>query len=406
MINAFNTCRQHNVIPGENLLIDECMSKWKGMEAYECHTAIPFVSKIARKPQGVGCEMKSLLDTESNIMLYLEVMKGKDVMKYARYVHRRPEDAVEGKPNYQQYATDLQQHKVFKPVIAQILRLTYNYHGSGRTVHGDGYFGSVGSTCALLNVGLFARFILKTGSTKYPKHFLSNWCQTSTNNGGMRGAHKVLKTSVNINNEHHNIMALAWNDRKPKFIIASKGNTLAADPSYRVRHRIVQDEHGQMFTERYRIAIPRPNIVQQLYENFAGIDVHDHMRQGVLGMEDNITRSWAKRIYFTIFGMVVVDCYYAYKLDYRNNHHGSDQGILEPLQFYNELFMALIFNNLMVNSNSHHHPTNDEQTIQVYQKVFCFTVHRNVTFFPFYVETSNRTTPTGKYSRDFRIYTI
>ncbi len=39
-------------------------------------------------------------------------------------------------------------------------------------------------------------------------------------------------------------MALAWNDRKTKCIIASKGNTLAADPSYRVRHRIVQDEHG------------------------------------------------------------------------------------------------------------------------------------------------------------------
>ena len=37
---------------------------------------LPYVTKIKRKPQGIGCEMKCALDALSGIMLVLELQKG------------------------------------------------------------------------------------------------------------------------------------------------------------------------------------------------------------------------------------------------------------------------------------------------------------------------------------------
>ena len=61
-----------------DLVIDECMSAWKGSEKYECIFTLPHKTKIMRKPQGIGAELKSLADGESGILLHLELMEGKD----------------------------------------------------------------------------------------------------------------------------------------------------------------------------------------------------------------------------------------------------------------------------------------------------------------------------------------
>ena len=37
---------------------------------------MPHVTKIQRKPRGVGVEMKALCDGQSNIMLQLEIVEG------------------------------------------------------------------------------------------------------------------------------------------------------------------------------------------------------------------------------------------------------------------------------------------------------------------------------------------
>ena len=58
------------------MVIDECMSAWKGSEKYECIFALPHKTKIMRKPQGIGAELKSLADGESGILLHLEFMEG------------------------------------------------------------------------------------------------------------------------------------------------------------------------------------------------------------------------------------------------------------------------------------------------------------------------------------------
>ena len=53
------------------------MSAWKGQEGkYSAHGA-PYVTKIARK-EGVGAELKAAADGETNIMLSLDIMEGKE----------------------------------------------------------------------------------------------------------------------------------------------------------------------------------------------------------------------------------------------------------------------------------------------------------------------------------------
>jgi len=52
---------------------------------YHLH-GMPHVTKIVRKPKGVGLELKALADCESGIMLRLEIQKGKAAMASKEYV--------------------------------------------------------------------------------------------------------------------------------------------------------------------------------------------------------------------------------------------------------------------------------------------------------------------------------
>lgn len=46
--------------PGKYLLVDEIMSAWKGLCAQFAVFGIPHQTKIVRKPEGVGAEMKAV----------------------------------------------------------------------------------------------------------------------------------------------------------------------------------------------------------------------------------------------------------------------------------------------------------------------------------------------------------
>ena len=104
------------------MVVDEVMSAWRGAEGKYSAEGLPHVTKIARKPEGVGAEIKALADGESNIMLRLDIMEGKD----------------------------RQREKPFADVgsegTAITLRLSQPYFGSGRVIHADSAFSSV-RTC-------------------------------------------------------------------------------------------------------------------------------------------------------------------------------------------------------------------------------------------------------------------
>jgi hypothetical protein len=77
IINGFNQTRKKVIHPGEILVVDECMSAWKGREAKYTVDGLPHKTKIQRKPEGKGAELKSMADGDSGILLGLDIVEGK-----------------------------------------------------------------------------------------------------------------------------------------------------------------------------------------------------------------------------------------------------------------------------------------------------------------------------------------
>ena len=47
------------MVPGQPVVLDDCMSSWTGSEA-DVAEGMPHKTKIERKPEGVGAELKAM----------------------------------------------------------------------------------------------------------------------------------------------------------------------------------------------------------------------------------------------------------------------------------------------------------------------------------------------------------
>ena len=203
LVDAFNDCRVQRVIPGYKLVVDESMSEWRGKDQrYGAKSGCPHVTKIIRKPKGVGMEIKNLACCDSGIMMALEIMAGKEEMRTRTFVR--------------EYGSG----------TALLLRLSQAWKGSGRLVVADSAFASVKSAIALkCTNGLYFHGLVKTAHRKFPKKWLNEVPID------VRGGHVVLETTE----DGVNLRAITWNDGKKdkttgaivrKNIIASCGTTL------------------------------------------------------------------------------------------------------------------------------------------------------------------------------------
>ncbi|KAL5488537.1 hypothetical protein EMCRGX_G017491 [Ephydatia muelleri] len=77
-ILSFNERCVKHVKPGHTIVCDECMSAWKGSDSKYKTNGCPHKTKIVRKPEGVGCELKSAADGMSGILLQLVLMEGSE----------------------------------------------------------------------------------------------------------------------------------------------------------------------------------------------------------------------------------------------------------------------------------------------------------------------------------------
>ena len=283
LINGFNDRMKSVLIPGTFFCIDECMSMWKG----RCHLiagdeGLPHKTKIARKPEGVGAEFKSLADAETSCILVLDPMEGAD-------------------------RNALKEYNNLGAGIGTCLRLTKPWHGTNRVLTGDSWFACFMAAFHLWNHGLFFIGIVKTASKYFPKTFLTRWC-AENNARANRGRYKLLETKK----EGVDIYALGWSDKKDKQIVFTTGTTLPAEPSVRKRHKRVE-VNGRFVSEPYYKIIPRPMVVKELFDAFSVIDVDDHYRQGSLELERTwIVRDWVLRIFMTILGIIIVNAFYAF----------------------------------------------------------------------------------------------
>lgn len=92
--------------------------------------------------------------------------------------------------------------------------------------------------------------------------------------------------------------------------------TLPGNPHVKHRHRRTEDENGVGVTERYTREVPRPRMIENHFKQFSTIDVHDHLRQGSLRMEEAWqTQKWWHRIFATILGVTDTDCFLAYRYE-------------------------------------------------------------------------------------------
>ncbi|OQR88090.1 hypothetical protein ACHHYP_07563 [Achlya hypogyna] len=317
-VDCFNAARKAHFVPGNVLVVDECMCGWRGREGKYCVDGMPHKTKIPRKPESIGVEMKAVACGESGILLRIEIMEGKERQKMKAYADKHNDGT------------------------AVALRLTQDYNGTKRTVIGDSAFASVRTLVALWERGLYFMGHVKTAHCGYPKTILEQW-----NNGDLsvwttigkpaRGSHLLLES----NNGDQVFYALGWQDRKMLKLITNRGTTIPGSNAVRMRHRRVIDDDGFESTLRYALEIKRPHMVEAFYQYFCAIDVHDHLRQGSLAMEmEWLTHKWWHRIVATIFGMVVVDAYLGFHLD----TGGKDQGQDNFISFIDQLAYQLINN--------------------------------------------------------------
>lgn len=356
--------------PGEYLTPDECMSSWLGSEALFDVNGMPHLSKIIRKPKGVGCEIKSLADGLAKIMLRLEIQEGKERMATKRFVVRTAANCTPTSPNIGQYTADLAAGNVYKATTAQTMRLLEPWFGTGRTAVGDSYFASVETLLALAKHGVFFMGIVKTAHKEYPMKHLKQWY-----NDGMaatpplsRGSHKVLRSSyLGADGTNHYMMACGWAERKTiKTIISNRGTTLEGSKSKRIRHRVIADENNVLTTERYILEVKRPMVVEQLFSVFSAVDIADHYRQGSLSLETSWkTKCWYIRVFATVLGIIFTDCYLAYVLEYKEHHFGLTTECKDFHTFLDELAYQLIHNVLLADTVATRNANNGDEMIPV-----------------------------------------
>ena len=150
-----------------------------------------------------------------------------------------------------------------------------------------------------------------------------------------RGALIALSATVQCNKD----FAVGWLDGKRKDLVSTCGTTIPASPAQRIRQQVVSSTFGDK-THPHICYTPRCNIIAFFFDNFHKIDVHDHLRQGILKLEQHwLTKNWFHRLFATLIGVVATDCCFASKLPYP--HQMSELPFLQYIAFQlinNELY--------------------------------------------------------------------
>ncbi|CAG4996824.1 unnamed protein product [Parnassius apollo] len=172
--------------PGAKITVDESMFAWYGRGAY-FKDGMPAVMKIKRKSKGVNCEVKTACDSNTNIMMRLEI-------------NEEP------------------------------------WRGSGRVIVGDSWFASVKTAVELFKVGLCFIVQVKTAHSFYPVSDMAAKCPT----------HKRAFVVSTAEKDSVQLIACAWKDKKTHTFVASCETTLPGLPS---RKRRLNDEGNLFFRE-------------------------------------------------------------------------------------------------------------------------------------------------------------
>jgi hypothetical protein len=324
-----NKTLENAITPGATIVIDESMSSWHGLSTSFDAEGCPHVTKIQRKPEGIGVEYKALADGYSGIIIKLEVMEGAERMSKLKY-------------------TD-----AYNAGTASLLRLTDSHvlQNSWRTIVGDSAFGSV--ECAIaadLERGLYFMGAIKTAHAFFPATYLLKW---PTLNSASRGDCYTLKSEYKSRDDQDRVLlATAWNDKKTKLIVSTCGTTSDVQPCIRSRSTVHTDaDSGVLQTKKYKKTVPRNNIVFKFHEYFGAVDIHNHLRQGSLAFERNWkTKKFSHRFFMTLLGICITNAFRMYEMEYRESGRPLKDKF-DFTTFLDKLAYEMIFNDSFKNSS-------------------------------------------------------
>lgn len=127
---------------------------------------------------------------------------------------------------------------------------------------------------------------------------------------GIPNLTKLIRKPVGVGAEYK-CMADAWSGINIKGV--QKIHNLPTDPHVKVRWQL-NDVTGS--SERITRTVPRTSAIKEYFQAACIIDVHNHLRQGGLEMEDAVaTNDWWFRVFCTISGMCEVDAFKCFCLE-------------------------------------------------------------------------------------------
>eukprot|EP00121_Abeoforma_whisleri_P005887 Awhi_evm1s5339 len=301
-LTAVNTNWRQRIHLGTELCIDEAMCHWHGKNGlYYGEDGLPHVTKIKRKPRGIGLELKAHCCGESGLMLRLELQESKEAMATKEYV--------------QDYGAG----------TACVARMLTGYRGY--IENGDSAFSSVKTAVfAKKERGCGYRGAVKTATKMYPKAYINRKLKDSP-----RGS-SIYLTAVH---DGVKLIATGWKEKNVKCFISTVGVSSDGPDSIKKRARVNDD--GQV--EYYTYNVKRPLLVHDYFEAAGKIDVHDHLRQGGLQLENFYrTQRWYHRCFSTLLGMIETNAFLGYKLENPKGEYESHT------DFTNQLAYELIHN--------------------------------------------------------------
>ena len=174
--------------------------------------------------------------------------------------------------------------------------------------------------------GLFLQGIVKGATKEYPAKYLDTLQYE-------KGDHHVATSTI----EGIPMLALGWQDRTLKKFLATCGTTVEGHPHKKKRYRVSEDGKS---SEAFFKTVRRPKLVEEYFDSASKIDIHNHLRQGSLALEEAWgTKKWYHRVFSTILGMVEVDTFLAYRALHADGH------TINHREFTEQLALALIHNN-------------------------------------------------------------
>ena len=88
LITKFNDNMMRILKCGRRLTVDEIMMAWEGMTSKYAAEGCPGVTKITRKPKGIGIELKATGDSETRLIVWLEIREGAAAVHKKEYYHQ------------------------------------------------------------------------------------------------------------------------------------------------------------------------------------------------------------------------------------------------------------------------------------------------------------------------------